>query len=126
MPRGGIFCGVTEQGILKKYAFDCDANRYDKHPDGTVLEEIQIPGFEAANQIVKNLALRISKYCKMASWDLCIDESSQPIFIEVNMAYGQLDFHQMTNGPLFKDITQEIMKDVFLKKGKKTIRKFFK
>ena len=48
-----------------------------------------------------NLANRISNTRKLASWDFSVDELGNPILIEVNMAFGELDFHQMTNGPIF-------------------------
>lgn len=60
-----------------------------------------------------NLANRISNTRKLASWDFSVDELGNPILIEVNMAFGELDFHQMTNGPIFKDLTQDVIKEVF-------------
>ena len=36
-----------------------------------------------------------------------------PILIEVNMHSGQLDFHQLNNGPVFGEDTEVILKEVF-------------
>lgn len=122
---GGIFCGVDEMGRLKKYAYDVDGNRWDKHPSGVVFEGYVIPGIDKCVDIVRKNAMKMARFCKMPSWDFAIDENGHPIFIEVNMSYGQLDFHQMTNGPIFKDLTPEIINEVFASSKKRFLRKIF-
>jgi len=122
---GGIFCGVDESGKLRKYAYDVNGNRWDCHPSGVVFEGYEIPGVDKCKDIVRANAIKIARFCKMPSWDFAIDEKGNPIFIEVNMTYGQLDFHQMTNGPLFKDLTLEIMNEVFASPKKRFVRKIF-
>lgn len=122
---GGIFCGVDESGKLRKYAYDVNGNRRDRHPSGVVFEGYEIPGVEKCKDIVRKNAMRIARFCKMPSWDFAIDDKGNPIFIEVNMTYGQLDFHQMTNGPLFKDLTLEIMSEVFASRRKRLLRRVF-
>ena len=49
----------------------------------------------------------------MISWDLAIEENGDPLLIEFNVCYGELDFHQLCNGPIFKDLTREVLDDVF-------------
>lgn len=58
----------------------------------------------------------MSRVSKMISWDLAINESGDPVLIEANFSYGQLDFHQMCNGPLFGETTEEVLNKVFPKK----------
>jgi hypothetical protein len=122
---GGIFCGVDESGKLRKYAYDVDGNKWDRHPSGVVFEGCVIPGLEKCKAIIERNAMRIARVCKMPSWDFAIDEKGEPVLIEVNMSYGQLDFHQMTNGPLFKDLTLEIMNEVFASRRKRLLRRVF-
>lgn len=50
---------------------------------------------------------------RLLSWDITIDEDGNPVIIEVNMHSGQLDFHQLNNGPIFGDDTEEVLKEVF-------------
>lgn len=52
----------------------------------------------------------------MISWDIATDENGQPIMIEANLTNGELDFHQLCNGPLFGDDAPKILKKVFSKK----------
>ena len=61
----------------------------------------------------QNLAKRFSLISRLISWDLAIDENAQPLLIEGNLTFGELDFHQMCNGPIFGDLTEEVLKDVF-------------
>ena len=110
---------------MRKYAYDVDGNKWDRHPSGGVFEGRFIPGIEKCKVIIERNAMKIARFCKMPSWDFAIDEEGEPVLIEVNMSYGQLDFHQMTNGPLFKDYTPEIMNEVFSNRKKRLLRKLF-
>ena len=49
----------------------------------------------------------------MISWDVTIGEDGRPILIEFNIAFGGLDVHQLPNGPIFGDLTHEVLDDVF-------------
>lgn len=122
---GGVFCGVDESGRLRKYAYDVDGNQWDRHPSGVIFEGYEIPGIDKCKDVVRKNAMKLARFCKMPSWDFAIDEEGEPVLIEVNMSYGQLDFHQMTNGPLFKDLTPEIMSEVFSNRKKRLLRKLF-
>lgn len=122
---GGIFCGIDDNGCLKRYAYDLAGNRFEKHPSGVVFEGYQIPGTDRIKVIVKEIALRLARFCRLASWDFAIDEQGNPVFIEVNMSYGGLDFHQMTNGPLFKDLTKDVIQEVFADPKKRFIQKHY-
>lgn len=115
---GGIVCGIEPSGWLKSEAFDVKANRYDKHPSGVRFESIMVPGFNSCQEICKRLAFRLIQYTKLVSWDLAIDKNGTPILLEANLCRGQLDFHQMCNGPLFGDMTKSVMDVVFSKKYK--------
>lgn len=123
---GGLFCGIDDKGRLKKFAFDMDGNKYDRHPDGVVFEGYYIPGIDECKRIIEKKAILFSRFSRLISWDFAIDEKGYPILIEVNLAYGQLDFHQMTNGPIFKDLTPSVIKEVFINPMKKTLYRICK
>lgn len=52
---------------------------------------------------------------RLTSWDLSVDVEGNPVLIEVNLAYGGLFFHQITNGPVFGDLTEDIINEVIKK-----------
>lgn len=112
---GGIICGIKPNGKLKNEAYDAAANRYDKHPQGTAFESVTIPNYDKCIAIVTKLARRCSSISRLISWDLAIEENGEPLLIEFNVCYGELDFHQLCNGPIFGDLTREVLNDVFEK-----------
>ena len=69
--------------------------------------------YDKCVEIVTHLAKRFVSITKMISWDIAIDEAGQPLLVESNMSGGGLDAHQICNGPLFGDMTEDVMKEVF-------------
>lgn len=124
---GGIFCGIDENGRLKKYAYTYLAkDRFEQHPTtGVTFEGFPIPGIDKCKKVVNDLAWRISKDNQLLSWDFAIDKDGNPIFIEVNMSDGGLGIHQMTNGPIFGDDVKAIVDEVFNSRGKRLLQKLF-
>lgn len=106
---GGIVCGVNQDGRLKNIAFDVKANKYDIHPSGAHFEDVMVPNFDECLELVQRLALRLVKYTRLVSWDFAINEKGRPILIEANLSYGQVDFHQMCNGPIFGNISNKVI-----------------
>lgn len=110
---GGITCGIDDNGCLKKLAYSANGERYDVHPSSkTVFEGLKIPGYEKAMHMIKMCHPIIPDF-RLVSWDIAIDENGDPVLIEVNLKYGELDFHQLNNGPLFGEDTREILEEVF-------------
>lgn len=110
---GGIMCGIKSNGQLKSFARDICANTYDKHPNGTAFESVVIPNFDECISMVTSLAKRFCSVSRMISWDLAIAEDGHPMLIEFNTTWGGLDVHQLSNGPIFGDLTREVLDDVF-------------
>ena len=109
---GGIGSGIKPDGQLKNMAYDYQANRFDKHPSGTIFESVTIPNFNECVDLVNHLAKRASIISRLISWDFAIDEGGHPSFIEMNLA-GGLDIHQLCNGPIYGEMTREVLDDVF-------------
>ena len=112
--NGGIGSGIKPNGQLKNVAYDYQANRYDKHPSGTIFESVTIPNFSECIDLVSYLAKRILTMSKLISWNLAIDESGNPSLIEMNFP-GGLDIHQLCNGPIYGDMTRDVFEEVFEK-----------
>ena len=110
--NGGIGSGIKPNGLLKNIAYDYQANRYDIHPSGTILESVTIPNFNECIELVKQLARQIYAISRLISWDLAIDESGHPSLVEMNFP-GGLDIHQLCNGPIYREMTEEVLSEVF-------------
>lgn len=112
---GGITCGVDENGRLKPIAFTAKGDKIDRHPTTNIqFDEIVVPNFMLAKQLVHQAHLMIPHF-RLVSWDIAFDENDQPLMLEVNLHYGELDFHQLNNGPIFGDDTIKILEEVFSK-----------
>ena len=109
----GMSCGIDENGKLKKYAHGYNKGEaFDKHPDGVVFLGFEIPSYDKAVELVKNAHQIIGNF-RLVSWDIAIDEHGEPILIEANMRKGGINFHQFNNGPLFGDLTERVLNEVF-------------
>ena len=61
----------------------------------------------------------------MVSWDIAIDEENEAEIIEANFA-GDLRMHQVLTGPVFGDLTEELLDSYVLSKyGKPGITEDF-
>ena len=112
--QGGIVCGVKENGQLKNFARDLSGNTFHtNHPGGICFESVVIPNFGECIDLVTMLANRFVDISRSISWDLAIGEDGHPLLIESNLSGGGLDVHQVCNGPLYGDITHDVVAEVF-------------
>ena len=111
----GMTCGIDSEGKLKKYAYGYyTGERHEKHPDGLVFEGFQLPSYDKAIALIQKAHPRIAHF-RLVSWDIAIDENGEAILIEANMRKGGINFHQFNNGPLFGDLTERVLNEVFAK-----------
>lgn len=110
--KGGLFCGIHNDGTLTKYGYNRKGEYYASHPQGVLFEKCHIPNYQDCVKMVTTLANRFVKIAKLIAWDLAIDEEGKPLLIEVNLPYSGIDVIQIPNGPLFGDQTEEIIKEV--------------
>lgn len=110
---GGISAGICDDGRLKPAAYSLSGVKYDSHPStGVLFDSVVVPSFSEATALVKEIHRRIPHF-KLASWDVAIREDGVPVLVEMNIHYGELGFHQLNNGPLFGEDTEEILREVF-------------
>lgn len=109
---GGIVCGIDASGCLKNVAYDAQANAYYKHPQGFEFAGVKVPGYAMCVELAKKLACRLYGASRLISWDFAIGTDAEPILIEMNISFGEIDFHQLCNGPILGDDTDDILKEV--------------
>lgn len=112
---GGVSVGIAENGKLKEFGYYANGDRISVHPvTGISFAGYQLPSFEEAKELVKKAHYYVPDF-RMVSWDVAIREDGVPVLIETNLSDGQLDLHQLNNGPLFGEDTKEILDEVYLK-----------
>ena len=115
---GGVFCGINEDGTLKEYGHYTDGRSCTQHPQGTVFKGFKVVGYDRCREIIQQIAGRMFTSTRLISWDFAIGTDGEPILIEVNLTYGGLSTHLLSNGPLFGDMTPEILERVYGKRDK--------
>lgn len=113
--RGGVTVGVQEDGSLNKIGYNANGEKFEEHPTSKVKwGGVKLPNYEMVKSLVIESAKRYP-ISRLISWDIALDEKNLPVMIEANLKYGQLDFHQLNNGPIFGEETVEILSEVFSK-----------
>jgi hypothetical protein len=112
---GGLSCGIMEDGRLRKYAFDTFGICFEKHPQGFVFEGKRVPSYDKIVNIIKKEHIKFGHF-KLISWDFAVDINAEPILIEINLRFQGINGGQLCNGPLFGDLTDEILREVFTNK----------
>lgn len=107
---GGIVAGITKDGTVKRVAYSANGDKFFEHPNTGPFGDIMIPSWKKVLEMVEKLAWRFSGISQLISWDVAIDENGEPVIIEMNISYGELDFHQYCNGPIFGFLTPEVLK----------------
>ena len=108
---GGVFIGVTDQGVLARSALTEFNERFTKHPDtGIEFDGYQIFGVERVIGAAKRMHATMPQV-GIVSWDFTVDKDGEPLVIEANIRGGSIWLPQMANGiPGFGDATVEILR----------------
>lgn len=111
---GGISSGINVDGSLKSRAFDGFFLRFDdRHPDhGFLFAEQHVPAYDRILELVERLHLQMP-YFRLISWDVAVGPDEDLHLVEFNTKYQEINFHQLNNGPLFGDLTEELLADFF-------------
>lgn len=110
---GGISCGIHEDGKIDDYAYTYyTGERSIKHPQGFVFSGFCVPSYDKAVELVMKAHPMIAHF-RLVSWDIAIDENGDAVLIEANMRKGGINLQQFDNGPMFNDLTDRILKEVY-------------
>lgn len=106
--QGGVTIGISDAWILNDAGRDYHGRAYETFNDiafpkiGTVpfMNEIE----EAARKISS-----VIHYARLLAIDFSINEDGEPVLIEINTRGNGIGQYQMNNGPVFGDLTKEIL-----------------
>jgi len=110
---GGIYCGIdAERGVLGADAYNKDGSKvFQAHPDnGLLFAERKIPAFAAIREAYI-AAHRQTPWIDLASWDVAIDTTGQPVTIEINVG-TTISVLQIPCGPIFAPVMDDIRKRI--------------
>jgi len=105
---GGIACGLDDYGKLNSFAVNKYGERFETFNGINFAKTKEIFGF---TEII-NSGLEVAKlfrYHRILGFDFMVDEYGKIKIIEINNKNNEINFYQMSNGPLFKSYTREII-----------------
>lgn len=105
---GGMACGINSDGRLKEFAINLSGERFYTSDAGVILKDFKVPNYSEVLDFAKEGHKNLP-YFKIVSWDICINDNSEIILIEYNIDGQDINIHQMLNGPLFGEYTDEIL-----------------
>lgn len=107
---GGIVCAVSLEGELSTFGVD----KHGKRHTGTESLEFRNAGTMPFITKIMEAALRVAsayRYSRLLGLDFAIDTAGEVILIEVNDTNNEINFYQMTSGPLFGSFTTEVAEE---------------
>ena len=107
----GYACNINSDGRLNERAVN-QAGWVTSHPNGFLFKDIVVPSYERIVQIIKEEAAKLPQL-GLIGWDFGVDKNGDPVFIELNVFPGQ---NQRGTGPTFGEMTNDVLKDVFIDK----------
>lgn len=109
---GGYACNVNPDGRLSERAVSKAKGWATSHPNGFEFKDVVIPSYDKVIAVVKEEAAKLP-HLNIIGWDFAVGEDGEPVFIEINVFPGQ---NQNGSGPTFGDLTEAVLKDVFIDK----------
>jgi hypothetical protein len=105
---GGLTCGVLPSG--QSGAFVCD--KYGKF-EGDIskwshLLNTPVPGYFKMIEIAKKIGVQYP-YHRLLGFDFAVDVEGNIKLLEINCKNIEINFIQMNTGPLFSDLTEEVV-----------------
>lgn len=106
---GGFSIGINSEGMLNKFAYRKDGSIFEKVNEVNLSDnEFIIPFFDKIQLTAKSIAER-NIHHRMLALDMAIDNKNNIRCVEVNNKSNEINFHQLNNGPLFGDFTDEVI-----------------
>ncbi len=106
---GGIACGVDETGCPGRFAVDKRGRIHEDFlPAGFDPRRSPLPRLPEMKAHACALAAR-NYYARLLGFDFCLDDRERVRLLEINNLHLEINFLQMTNGPLFGPYTDEII-----------------
>ena len=116
--HGGCLIGVNLDGTTFPWALNVKRQRVDVLPSGVDLskgEFSKVPCFDSVLKTAERAHYDIP-IMKLISWDIAIDDEGEAEIIEANFG-GDVRMHQVLTGPIFGDLTEEVLDAYCLEEG---------
>ena len=110
---GGYSANINPDGSLSEFAVNKQTGIATEHPCGLKFKDIVVPHYDRVIETIKR-AHKELPYFNIIGWDFSVDPEGNPVFIEINVTPEP---NQIGSGPTFGDLTEEVLKEVFITKS---------
>ena len=119
---GGFFVPISIDGKLFNYAYVENAKTNDLELSDAInkkikLDKLNVPNWNNVVDVIKKYHYKLPHF-KLINWDVSIDEKDNPIIVEYNLLDSSVSFHQISVGPIFGELTTEILNEIRDKRKK--------
>lgn len=107
LSSGGMCVGIKPDGYLYPKAYSYVGEGPTEN-NGVKFTDFRIPNFDKIRQFVFDAHARIP-LCRLAAWDIALDENDSPVLIEVNLYWPSALPQICCATPTFADRTEEVI-----------------
>ena len=104
---GGIACGISQEGVLLPFGVDKKGRRHSGSGTVDFGGAALVPFMKEVTETAIEVA-SCYRHSRLLGLDFAVNEKGEVILIEVNDSNNEINFFQMTSGPLFGDHTEEV------------------
>lgn len=114
---GGGYIPIDKEGYLKPYVIKEKLTNHNLIKEKTSaingfnFAKQRIPSWERTIELITVLHYKLSHF-KIINWDISIQCDGTPIVIEYNLIDSSVSFHQISSGPIFGDMTENILSKI--------------
>ena len=104
---GGIACAIDTEGKLMSFGVDKAGRRHQGTQSAAFGDAGEVPFLKEINAAALAIASGY-RYSRLLGLDFAVSARGEVILIEVNDSNNEINFFQMSSGPLFGSYTEEV------------------
>ena len=104
---GGIACAIDTEGSLMSFGVDKAGRRHKGTQSATFSDAGVVPFLNEINEVALQIASGY-RYSRLLGLDFAVSAEGEVILIEVNDSNNEINFFQMSSGPLFGSYSEEV------------------
>lgn len=111
--NGGRYIQIMKDGTLGNRAISEDLRNHDLvFTDRNVEQREIIPNWDRIWETIERAQYKLPHF-RLINWDVALSEDGVPIIIEYNLMDSSSYFHQVNCGPIFGELTEKVLSEVF-------------
>ncbi len=111
--QGGFKATVLPDGRLADQGMNNHYRYADAYENGIPFSSVTVPCYDRIVAAVKDHAAKMAHF-RLIGWDIAVAPDGEPVLVEYNVIPAQA---HATNGPLFGELTDQVLAEVFGRRG---------